>query len=156
MDQWITHIKAPFETWGNAWFNGPCLFWPGKSHKPLNIDGSKVKDALLISETHDAATPYSGALEVRKRFPNSILIEGVNGTTHAGSLSGVACTDDTIAEYLKTGALPARQSGNHSDVQCDPVPQPVPEGASLTASSKRSASASSADLRKELAASIPR
>ena len=70
------------------------------------------------------------------------------------SLSGVACTDDTIAEYLKTGALPQRQPGNHSDVQCDPVPQPVPEGANATAA-KRSAAASSAD-RKELAVSIPR
>jgi pimeloyl-ACP methyl ester carboxylesterase len=156
LDNWITHIKAPFETWGNAWFNGPCLFWPAKSHKPLNVDGSKVKDALLISETHDAATPFSGALEVRKRFPNSVLIEGVNGTTHAGSLSGVECTDSKIAEYLKTGALPERQAGNHSDVQCDPVPAPVPEGASATAAEKRSASASSADLRAELAASVPR
>ena len=39
LDNWITHIKAPFTTWGNAWFNGPCLFWPGKSERPLKIDG---------------------------------------------------------------------------------------------------------------------
>jgi pimeloyl-ACP methyl ester carboxylesterase len=156
LDNWITHIKAPFTTWGNAWFNGPCLTWPGKSHKPLNIKDNGLDSALLISETLDSATPYSGALEVRKRFKNSVLIEGVGGTTHAGSLSGVACTDDTIAEYLKTGALPARQSGNHSDVQCDPVPQPVPEGAAATTAEKRSASASSTTMRKELAASVPR
>jgi pimeloyl-ACP methyl ester carboxylesterase len=155
LDNWITHIKAPFTTWGNAWFNGPCLTWPGKSERPLNVDGSGVESALLINETLDSATPYGGAIEVRKRFPNSVLIEGVGGTTHSGSLSGVECVDSKIAEYLETGALPERQPGNHSDVQCDPVPQPVPEGAAATAD-KRSASASSADLRAELAAAAPR
>jgi len=70
-----------------------------------------------------------------------VLIEGVGGTTHAGSLSGVSCTDDRIAAYLATGALPARQPGNHSDVQCEPVPPPVPAG--LAGPSSRTAAASS-------------
>ena len=155
-DQWETHVEAPFTTWGNAWFNGPCLDWPARSHKPLNIDGSGVESALLINETLDSATPYPGAIEVRKRFPNSVLIEGVNGTTHSGSLSGVECTDSKIAEYLKTGKLPERQPGNDSDVKCDPVPQPVPEGGAATTADQRSASGSAADLRSELAASVPR
>jgi hypothetical protein len=51
-------------------------------------------------------------------------IEGVGGTTHSGSLSGIACTDDTIAAYLATGVLPSRVPGNRSDKQCDPVPPP--------------------------------
>ena len=55
-----------------------------------------------------------------------MLIEGVGGTTHAGSLSGVACVDDRIADYFATGALPERKRGNRSDVQCDPVPPPDP------------------------------
>jgi hypothetical protein len=63
---------------------------------------------------------------VRTRYPNSVLIEGVGGTTHAGSLSGVECTDNRIADYLLTGALPARLPGDRSDVQCDPVPPPDP------------------------------
>jgi hypothetical protein len=81
---------------------------------------------LLVSETLDAATPYSGALEARRRFPTASLIEGVGGTTHAGSLSGVACTDDTIGRYLADGTVPARTAGNHSDLKCPPVPQPDP------------------------------
>ncbi|GAA3090146.1 pimeloyl-ACP methyl ester carboxylesterase [Kribbella aluminosa] len=128
-DNWNYFAKAPFLTWANAWFNAPCAFWPAKAGNPVKVDGSRVKSLLMINETLDAATPYSGALQTRKTFPHSALIEGVGGTTHAGSLSGVACTDDRIAAYLLTGALPARVSGNRSDVQCAPVPAPQPAAA---------------------------
>ena len=64
---------------------------------------------------------------MRKRFPKSSLIEGVGGTTHSGSLSGIACTDDKIATYLLSGKTPQRTRGQgHSDVKCEPVPQPAP------------------------------
>lgn len=121
--------KAPFETWANAMFNLPCTSWPVKATnaQAMKIDGSKVGPVLLIAETHDGATPFPGALEVRKRFPKSALIEGVGGTTHSGSLNGIACTDDKISAYLLTGAMPARTGGpGHADVECDPVPQPEP------------------------------
>ncbi|KAJ1684282.1 hypothetical protein LUZ63_020575 [Rhynchospora breviuscula] len=153
-DNFRVYAKAPFETWANAWFNGPCLTWKGKAAKaPFNVDGSKVPPILLISETFDAATPYAGAIEVRKRFPKSVLIEGVNGSTHAGSLSGVSCTDDRIAAYLLNGTLDKRVRGNQSDVKCDPVPQPVPAGAAASslAAQRRVAAAPSAmptDLRQ--------
>ena len=58
-------------------------------------------------------------------FGRSALVEGVGGTTHAGSLSGVPCTDDTVAAYLATGALPARVAGDRSDKQCPPVEPPT-------------------------------
>ena len=118
--------------------------------KPVHVDGHRVASALLINETLDAATPYSGALQTRKTFPNSVLIEGVGGTTHAGSLSGVTCTDDRIAAYLQTGALPPRRPGNHSDVQCPPVPAPQPTTAAAAATS--SSGAAKAALRRSLAA----
>ncbi|MEU4197688.1 alpha/beta hydrolase [Kribbella sp. NPDC026611] len=142
-------------TWANAWFNAPCAFWPAKAGTPVRVDGRKVQSALLISETLDPATPYSGALQTRKTFPNSVLIEGVGGTTHAGSLSGVACTDDKIAAYLATGALPARVKGNRSDVQCDPVPAPEPTTALVGAAA---ASAAKANAKAALIArsSTPR
>ncbi|MEV4602699.1 alpha/beta hydrolase [Amycolatopsis sp. NPDC049253] len=126
LDNWTTYFRAPFETWGNAWFNAPCRDWPAKAGKPVEVDGGKVGGVLLISEELDAATPYAGSLAVRKLFPKSSLISAPGGTTHAGSLSGVACVDDKVADYLATGALPKRTSGNDSDAQCDPVPPPVP------------------------------
>lgn len=152
-DNWRTNAKAPFETWGNAWFNGPCNYWPAKAQgKPLNIKGGNTS-ALLINETLDAATPYSGALEVRKRYPDSVLIEGVGGTTHAGSMSGVSCTDDKIIEYLRTGKLPKRTGGNHSDVQCPPVPAPAAtstDAAAATAASSSAATTARAMIREGL------
>ena len=135
--------QAPFETWANAMYNLPCTSWPVKAtaSNPIHVDGKGGAPVLLIAETYDGATPFEGALEVRKRFPNSVLIEGVNGTTHSGSLSGVECTDNRVAEYLLTGKLPARTSGqNHSDVKCDPVPQPEPGPANAVTESAVSAS----------------
>lgn len=127
-DAWALHEEHPFLTWGNTWYNAPCLNWPAPSQNAVKVKGNKVKSRILmIAETYDAATVYSGALATRKAFPTSYLIEGVGGTTHSGSLSGIACTDDTIATYLDTGELPKRKRGqNVSDQQCDPVPAPLP------------------------------
>ncbi len=126
--------KAPFETWGNAWFNAPCLFWKVKAGTPLKIDGSRVASLLMINETLDAATPYPGSLEVRKRYPNARLIAEPGGTTHSGSLYGNSCVDDRIAAYLADGTLPARKRGGSADVLCAPLPKPVPEGVGASAS----------------------
>ena len=150
-DNWRVYAKAPFLTWNNAWFNAPCAFWPAKAGHPVKVDGRHVQSALLINETLDAATPYSGALQTRKTFPHSVLIEGVGGTTHAGSLSGVACTDDRIVAYLQTGALPARRPGNQSDVKCPPVPAPQPDAA-LAATAK--SSGATAALREQLRSTV--
>ncbi len=157
-DAWRIHRKHPFLTWGNTWYNAPCLNWPAPSRKAVKVSGAQVSSKiLLIAETNDAATVYSGALATRKAFPTSYLIEGVGGTTHSGSLSGIACTDDTIAHYLDTGELPARKRGNRSDQQCDPVPAPDATPAaglqrrSITGDSTgRSTDRMPADLRKGL------
>jgi pimeloyl-ACP methyl ester carboxylesterase len=125
-DNTETAQKAPFETWGNAWYNAPCLTWPAKAKEPVQVDGSGVDSALLISETFDGATPFEGALQARRLFPNSSLVEGVGGTTHAASLSGDTCVDNHVAEYLGAGTLPPRKSADGSDAQCDPLPQPEP------------------------------
>jgi pimeloyl-ACP methyl ester carboxylesterase len=132
-DNSAVYQKAPFETWGNAWFNAPCLYWPARAHKPLKIDGSKVPSALLIDETLDAATPFSGSLEVRSLFRKAVLLAEPGGTTHANSLFGDLCVDNTIANYLALGQLPARLPGNGPDLLCKPLPVPVPASASSAA-----------------------
>jgi len=145
-DNWRIYAKAPFLTWNNAWFNAPCINWGAKAGKLVKINGAKTPPILLISETNDAATPYTGSLEVRSLYPRSVLLEGVGGTTHAGSLNGVACTDNAIAAYLHNGALPTRVRGNRSDLQCAPVPQPDP----TAAAAKTLATSDTAATRAEL------
>ncbi|MFP5023282.1 alpha/beta hydrolase [Pseudonocardia phyllosphaerae] len=122
-----TDKKAPFNTWGNAWYNAPCLAWPAKPGPKPVVSGKLKNGPLLISETDDGATPYAGALQARRTFPGSSLIEGVDGHTHSSSLSGVKCVDDKVADYLLTGALPKRTAGEgHSDVQCPALAPPDP------------------------------
>ena len=125
-DSNATNAQAPNTTWGNTWFNAPCLFWHAKPSKPVPIDGYGVQSALLIVETLDAVTPLEGSLEVRSRFPNSALISEPGGTTYSGTLRGNTCVDSKIAAYLTTGALPARKPGRQADVACAPLPLPNP------------------------------
>ena len=149
-DNWRLHRNHPFFTWANAWFNAPCVFWHARPGTPVHIDGRRVPPILLLGETLDAATPFSGSLEVRRRYPTSRLIATRGGTTHANSLAGNACVDDPIAAYLANGTLPPRRPGRGPDVVCAPLPQPVPtaEAASSTASAN---SGDAARLRQRLA-----
>lgn len=127
-DNWATYAKAPFETWGNAWYNAPCLYWAAPAGVPTVVDGGSAR-VLLIDETLDAATPYPGSLYVRHVFGSSSLIAEPGGTTHAGSLFGNGCVDNRIAKFLSSGVLPPRQPGYGADVKCKPLPKPVPETA---------------------------
>lgn len=135
-DAWRIHRTRPFLAWDNTWFNAPCRTWPAPSRAKLTVSGAAVSaNILLINETLDAATPYSGALRVRSLFPSARLIAGVGGTTHAGSLNGVACVDQRIAAYLGSDGsnVPARVSGNRADVNCPKVPAPMATGGSRLA-----------------------
>ncbi len=117
---------SPYLAWNNAWYNAPCRTWPAAaSAAPPTVDGAAFTGpVLLISEQYDAATPLSGALAVRTRFPTASLIEGRRGTTHAGSLSGVSCVDNAIAALLEKGRLPGRMAGPGPDKTCPGVPLP--------------------------------
>jgi len=126
-DTWAVHRRAPFATWGNTWYNAPCLTWHAPRHRKQVASGRKLTTKiLLINETRDAATPYAGALVTRRLFPSSSLVAGVGGTTHASSLSGVPCVDNTVATYLRTGAVPTRRGGNQADRACSRVRPPTP------------------------------
>ena len=85
---------------------------------------------MRVEWNPDAATPFEGSLEVRRRFTHASLIAEPGGTTHAGSLLGNACVDDKIAAYLATGVLPVRRAGDQADAECAPLPRPVPDSAS--------------------------
>jgi pimeloyl-ACP methyl ester carboxylesterase len=119
------HRRAPFATWANAWFNAPCRVWPAPSQPRVRVDGHRAR-ALLIGETLDGATPFSGSLEVRARFPGSRLVAIAGGTTHAGSpFVSPPCANRRLAAFLETGRLPARRPGRRADVRCRALPEPL-------------------------------
>lgn len=137
-DAWRIHRKHPFLAWNNTWFNAPCLTWSAPSQGVPAINGSGLAargvKVLLINETRDAATPFSGALRMRSMFPTASLVAGMKGTTHAGSLSGVSCVDNAVARYLRDGTVPARRAGRGPDLRCPKVPTPRASGSARIAS----------------------
>jgi pimeloyl-ACP methyl ester carboxylesterase len=129
--------QAPFETWSNAWYNAPCRTWPAAAGVPVVVNGYQAPPILLIDETLDAATPYTGSLWVRHLFPRSRLLSVVGGTSHANSLDGNACEDNAVAAYLAKGTLPARKVGSgKSDKDCKPLPLPTASTLGLDATTQ--------------------
>lgn len=126
-DAAAVHARHSFMAWNNTWYNAPCLEWPAPARTPVAVRGTDLTSrVLLVSETRDGATPYAGALHVRRLFPTASLIAGVGGRTHASSLNGVACVDDRIAAYLADGTVPRRLAGRRADVRCPAYPVPSP------------------------------
>ncbi len=150
-DTRAVHRRAPFLAWNNTWYNAPCLTWRAPHGvRPVVSGRSVTAKMLLISETRDAATPYSGALAVRNLFPSASLIAGVGGTTHASSMSGVACVDNSVASYLSTGIVPTRLAGVRADRSCPRLAPPRPGPGGRVAAPP--ADAMSPTLRSELVA----
>ena len=125
-DAFDTSAEAPFETWPNVWFNAPCLYWPAAPGAPVPIDGSRTPELLVVSSTLDGATPFSGALQVRRLFPRSALVAQVGSTTHSDSRGGNRCVNAVVVRYLRSGDLPKRDGGSGADVRCRRSPLPRP------------------------------
>jgi pimeloyl-ACP methyl ester carboxylesterase len=108
-------------TWGNAWFNAPCMFWPAPAGHPVNVGhASGLPKVLLFQATNDGPTPFPGGLEMNKRLRGSRLVIEDGGHTHGITLRGNACLDDKFFAYLATGSMPANMS------HCQRLPEPVP------------------------------
>jgi pimeloyl-ACP methyl ester carboxylesterase len=121
-DNWrLYHQGYKFETWANAWYNAPCLFWPAKAGRPVDVGHAKgLPQVLLFQATNDAATPFPGGVEMNKRLKGSRLVIEDGGRTHGVVQRGNACIDDKFNAFLTSGALPANQS------HCARLPEPVP------------------------------
>ncbi|CAM5517539.1 alpha/beta hydrolase [Streptomyces griseomycini] len=124
-DNWETYERAPFMTWNNAWYNAPCAFWPTGSLRPVRIVNGELPPALLFQATHDAATPYRGAVTVHHLLARSRLVVEQGGGNHGVTLSGNDCLDEHLAAYLKDGTVP-RGGRGEADAVCAALPDPKP------------------------------
>ncbi|MEV5413697.1 alpha/beta hydrolase [Thermopolyspora sp. NPDC052614] len=116
--------SARFLTWANAWYNAPCAFWPVRGGTPMKVGSAKLPPIMLVQSRRDAATPYAGAVRMRRLFPTSRLLT-VGGGNHGVVLNGNACADRRLTFYLLGGALPPERG---KGATCARPPEPVPSG----------------------------
>ncbi|MGI5118589.1 alpha/beta hydrolase [Marinactinospora thermotolerans] len=128
-DARAVHAQAPFQGWGNTWYNAPCMTWPVEGGEWFQVDGSRVEGALLVQATDDGPTPLAGAHAMRRRFPEGRLVVEEGGVSHGVSFNGNDCVDDVVTAYLREGVLPAAGGGGGgADLTCAALPQPDPAG----------------------------
>ncbi|MFI0777715.1 alpha/beta hydrolase [Streptomyces sp. NPDC021212] len=102
----------------------PCSFWPDKPQdKPVRITDRGPSNVLLVQNRHDVATPYSGALNLRRALGDRARMVSVDATGHGAAYLPAPyanpCADRAVTDYLVRGERPAR------DVSC-PAPQEAP------------------------------
>ncbi len=124
---------APFETWDNAWMNLPCAFWPAPRQQPVDVATAPgaLPPTLILAAERDAATPYTGALELERRLAGSVLVTERDAGTHGIAGGPNACVNGHLEAYLLEGRLPARGAG------CAPHGEPKPRSGERVAERPR-------------------
>ncbi|MFE5394284.1 alpha/beta hydrolase [Streptomyces sp. NPDC056568] len=122
--------RAPFETWDNVWTNLPCAYWRAPRQRPVDVrtGPGELPPTLVLAAERDAATPYDGALELRRRLSGSVLVTERDAGTHGIAGGANTCVNGHLEAYLLEGRLPAR------DASCAPRPEPRPTGAAAPTS----------------------
>jgi pimeloyl-ACP methyl ester carboxylesterase len=87
----------------------PCAFWPAQDEDRYQgpWDAETSATILLISRTHDPATPHSGAVAAEQTLGNARLLT-IDGWGHSYFVGGQStCADEATAAYFIDGQLPA-------------------------------------------------
>ena len=119
--------RAPFEAWGNTWFNAACTFWPVHGPaRPMKIGAAGLPGILMLQGTLDPATPYAGALAARRALPTARMVVVEGGGNHGQSLATPpnACVNGYLNRYLATGALPGQAGLVSATCPAGPLPSP--------------------------------
>jgi pimeloyl-ACP methyl ester carboxylesterase len=119
--------RAPYEAWGNTWFNAACAFWPVRGPaRPLQIKGTGLPGILMLQGTLDPATPYAGALVARRKLPSARMVIAQGDGNHGQSLASPpnTCVNGYLNRYLATGALPDKPG--LVNATCPAGPRPAP------------------------------
>jgi pimeloyl-ACP methyl ester carboxylesterase len=100
---------APFMAYGEFTGLAPkdaCAMWPvppTSSPRPATSPGpGKV---VVVSTTHDPATPYAAGVELAREMDASLIT--FNGTQHTVVFNGDACVDTAVVAFLVDSTQPA-------------------------------------------------
>jgi pimeloyl-ACP methyl ester carboxylesterase len=100
--------KAPMfgELGANIW---PCAFWQNKPLSPpvpISSNGP-ANNIMIVQDTRDPATPYTGALQMRQALGSRARMVSVDQGGHAVyELKPNVCANDTVTNYLADGTFP--------------------------------------------------
>jgi pimeloyl-ACP methyl ester carboxylesterase len=101
---------APFMNYGKFTGDAPlgtCAFWPvPPTSKPHNISVSGLTPTLVVSTTHDPATPYQAGVDLANELQGGLLT--FDGTQHTVVFQGNTCIDDYATAYLLSGTVPSK------------------------------------------------
>lgn len=99
---------APFTSYGRFTGDAPldvCAFWPVPYQSTLREEAlAGVPPTLVVSTTHDPATPYEDGVELAKQLDGVLLT--YEGTQHTIVYSGDDCVDHAVNDYLLDLVLP--------------------------------------------------
>ncbi len=99
---------APFMNYGKFTGHAPlgtCAFWPvPPSSKPHTISAPGLVPTVVVSTTHDPATPYKAGVDLASQLRGSLLT--FNGTQHTVVFQGDSCIDNYVTAYLIGGTTP--------------------------------------------------
>jgi hypothetical protein len=99
---------APFMSYGKFTGDAPltnCAFWPvPPTSEPHVIAMPDLPPTMVVSTTHDPATPYQAGVNLAKQLHGGLLT--FNGTQHTVVFQGDDCVDGYAAGYLIDAALP--------------------------------------------------
>ncbi|MFI6683173.1 alpha/beta hydrolase [Streptomyces sp. NPDC050485] len=86
----------------------PCSFWKdAPAEQPARITSDGPSDILMIQNLRDPATPYFGALKMRRALGDRARLVTVDHGGHGVYLgNGNACGDRTVTAFLATGERP--------------------------------------------------
>ncbi|MDF3291809.1 alpha/beta hydrolase [Streptomyces silvisoli] len=120
-DNTALNAKYPFMTWSNAWMNLPCATWTQPQHTPVDVRSRQgLPSVLIVQSTRDAATPYSGGVELHRRLAGSEMITERGAGSHGVTGLVNPCVNDRVTAYFVDGRLDGH------DVTCGPHAVPVP------------------------------
>lgn len=81
-----------------------CQFWNFTGTLPQAEKLTKVPNVLVVSTSHDPATPYPNGPKLARLIDGTLL--SVSGASHTSYNAEVKCVDETVNNFLTSGVVP--------------------------------------------------
>jgi pimeloyl-ACP methyl ester carboxylesterase len=109
---------SPLTGASSAWSDLLCAYWPVPPQSvPHPVHYTGTPPILVVGNTHDPATPYTGAQDMARQLGSAVLLTyDYDGHTAYGR--GSTCIDGDVDRYLTSGTPPP------AGTVCRPDPAP--------------------------------